>query len=61
MLVLSIRTGQSVAIGDEIRLVVVKSTAGQIRIGIDAPATVKIKTVEPTNDLAEDHDIYVRK
>lgn len=42
MLVLTRRPGESVRIGPDIRLTVVASSGGQVRIAIDAPSEVSI-------------------
>lgn len=42
MLVLSRREGESIRIGDDIRLVVVAIDGARVRLGIDAPAEVPI-------------------
>ena len=42
MLVLTRRHGESVRIGPDVRVTVVASTGGQVRIAIDAPQEVSI-------------------
>lgn len=42
MLVIGRRPGQYVVINDNIRVKVVKSEAGDIRLAIDAPSDIKI-------------------
>ncbi|HEB88682.1 MAG TPA: carbon storage regulator [Deltaproteobacteria bacterium] len=42
MLVLTRRQGESVRIGPDVRVTVVASTGGQVRIAIDAPEEVAI-------------------
>ncbi|HKK50730.1 MAG TPA: carbon storage regulator CsrA [Myxococcota bacterium] len=42
MLVLTRRQGESVRIGPDIRVTVVASSGGQVRVAIDAPADVGI-------------------
>ena len=46
MLVLTRRTGESVRIGSEIRVTVLSSAGGQVRIGIDAPGRVAVHREE---------------
>lgn len=46
MLVLTRRAGESVRIGSEIRLTVLSSAGGQVRIGIEAPARVAVHREE---------------
>ena len=42
MLVLTRRLGESITIGEDIRIIIVDVDGNQIKIGIDAPKTVKI-------------------
>ena len=42
MLVLTRKSGQSIYIGDDIRVTVVDVKGGQVRLGIDAPSDKKI-------------------
>ena len=42
MLVLTRRPGQSVYIGDEVKITLVEIKGNQVRIGVDAPPTVRI-------------------
>ncbi len=42
MLVLTRKVGEGIIIGDDIRLTVVETKGGSIRIGIEAPADKKI-------------------
>jgi carbon storage regulator len=42
MLVLTRRPGQSVYIGDDVKVTLVEIKGNQVRIGIDAPAAVRI-------------------
>lgn len=42
MLVLTRRTGQSVYIGDEVKITLVEIKGNQVRIGVDAPPHVRI-------------------
>ncbi|MCC6954216.1 MAG: carbon storage regulator CsrA [Deltaproteobacteria bacterium] len=42
MLVLTRRPGQSVYIGDDVKVTLVEIKGNQVRIGIDAPPTVRI-------------------
>ncbi|TQE99087.1 MAG: carbon storage regulator [Spiribacter salinus] len=46
MLILSRRAGETVLIGDRIRVTVTAIQGGQVRIGIDAPADVEIVRFE---------------
>ncbi|MBI3803035.1 MAG: carbon storage regulator CsrA [Nitrospirae bacterium] len=42
MLVLTRKPGEEIFIGDQIRVVVIEIQGGQVRLGIDAPATIPI-------------------
>lgn len=42
MLVLTRRPGQSVYIGDDVKITLVEIKGNQVRIGIDAPSSVRI-------------------
>lgn len=42
MLVLSRKTNESIAIGDDIRLVIVEIRGDKVRLGIDAPRDVSV-------------------
>ena len=46
MLVLSRKPGEKVSIGSDIRFVVVEVKGNRVRIGIDAPAEVRIVRAE---------------
>jgi carbon storage regulator len=46
LLILTRKVGESIAIGDEIKITVVSTKGGQVRIGIDAPKTVAISRTE---------------
>jgi carbon storage regulator len=46
MLVLTRRLGESILIGDNIRIVVVEVQRGRVRIGIEAPQDVVIRREE---------------
>jgi len=48
MLVLSRKVGESIVISDSIRVTVVKSDKGQIRLGIEAPPEVIVLREELT-------------
>ena len=46
MLVLSRKVGERIQIGDDVQLVVLRSTGGRVRLGIDAPREVSIQRHE---------------
>jgi carbon storage regulator len=57
MLVLSRKLGESIVIGDNIRVTVVGVNGGKVRIGIEAPADIlvlreELVTVEATTPAA---------
>ena len=51
MLVLTRRRGQSVMIGDDVRLVIVEISGDQVRLGIEAPRTVEVHRQEVYDDI----------
>ena len=53
MLVLTRRPGESVRIGPDVRITVVSSSGGQVRIAIDAPSEVGIFREEIFDRVAE--------
>ena len=42
MLVLTRRLGESITIGDDIRIIIVDVEGSQVKVGIDAPKSIKI-------------------
>lgn len=46
MLVLTCRVGETLIIGDDIKLTIVGVKSGQVRVGIDAPKEVQIQREE---------------
>jgi carbon storage regulator len=55
MLILSRRPGDSILIGDGIRLVVLECDRRGVRIGIEAPAEVSIVRGEIANQIADEN------
>jgi carbon storage regulator len=53
MLVLSRKLGQSLRVGNGVRITVVKIDNNSVRIGIDAPENVSIRRQEIVFDLPE--------
>ena len=51
MLVLTRRRGQSILIGDDIKIVVLEVTGDQIRIGIEAPRAVSVHREEVYEEI----------
>lgn len=55
MLILSRRPGDSILIGDGIRLVVISSDRRGVRLGIEAPGDVRILRGEIVNQIADEN------
>jgi carbon storage regulator len=51
MLILSRRVSESIKIGNDITITVTKIERGQVRIGITAPATVRVDRQEIANRI----------
>jgi len=51
VLVFSRRPGESVRLGDEIKITVLSVSPGQIRVGIDAPAHVSVHREEVYEEI----------
>jgi len=56
MLVLSRKKGQSIRIGDQIEIMVVKIQDGQVRLGITAPRDVPVHRTEVAEAIAAKGD-----
>jgi len=46
MLVLSRRPGEEILIGDDVRITVLRTSGGCVKIGIDAPKSIPIRRME---------------
>ncbi len=46
MLILTRRVGQSIKIGDDVELTVIQISGDQVRLGINAPRTVRVYRAE---------------
>lgn len=63
MLVLTRKTGESIMIGDEIELKIISVEGDQVKLGIDAPRSVKVyrseiyKAIQEENKAALDSSI----
>ena len=55
MLILSRKPGDAILVGDGIRIVVVSSDRGGVRLGIEAPADVTILREEIVQQIAEEN------
>ena len=53
MLVLSRRVGESIVIGDDVRVTVLEVRGDVIRVGIDAPRSVKVHRAELLEQVGE--------
>lgn len=54
MLVLSRKPGESVTIGDEVRITVLSISGKQVRIGIEAPSDIAVHREEIYNKIAKE-------
>ena len=55
MLVLTRKVGESIIIGDEIRLVVLEIKGRQVKLGIEAPAHVAVHRLEVYQKIQEEN------
>ncbi len=55
MLILGRKAGDSILIGDGIRIVVLACDRKGVRLGIEAPSSVTILRAEIVNDIAEEN------
>ena len=51
MLILSRKTDQSIKIGDDITITIIEIHGDQVKIGVDAPKTVKVFRQEVYDDI----------
>jgi len=56
MLVLSRKPGESVTIGDEVRITVLSISGKQVRIGIEAPSDIAVHREEIYNKIANEQN-----
>jgi carbon storage regulator len=54
MLVLSRKQGEDILIGDRVRVTVVEIRPGRVRIGIDAPADIRVDRFEVREAIDRD-------
>ncbi|MGC9184751.1 MAG: carbon storage regulator [Thiomonas sp.] len=55
MLILTRRPGEAIRIGDDIRLVVLQSAPGKVRLGIEGPAALRILREELYTQIRQDN------
>jgi len=55
MLVLTRKSGESVKIGDEIRIIVMEVKGRQVRIGVEAPTSISIHREEIYNRIQQEN------
>ena len=55
MLILTRKTGESVVVGDQIRVVVVEVKGRQVRLGVEAPEDMKIYRGEIFDRIQEEN------
>jgi carbon storage regulator len=60
MLVLTRRRGEGVAIGPDIRIVVLGIQNGQVRLGVEAPRTVEVHRDEVCVRIQEENQLAAR-
>ena len=60
MLVLTRRRGEGVAIGSDIRIVVLGIKNGQVRLGVEAPRTVEVHRDEVCVRIQEENQLAAR-
>ena len=57
MLVLTRKRGEAIAIGSDIRVVVLQTKGGQVRIGIEAPRAVEIHRDEVYSRIRDENHV----
>lgn len=55
MLVLTRKIGEGIVIGDDVKITIVETKGGSVRIGIDAPRDKKIYRQEVFDRIAEEN------
>jgi carbon storage regulator len=55
MLILTRRVGESVMIGDEVAITVLRVKGNQVRLGVNAPKTVSVQREEIFQRIQQEH------
>jgi len=53
MLVLTRKTGETIVVGNSVRITIIESSSGAVRLGFEAPAEVSIYREEIYREIAE--------
>ena len=61
MLVLTRRTGQSIMIGNDVKVTVLEIRNDQVRIGVDAPRRVQVHRKEIYEQIARENAAAIRE
>ena len=56
MLILSRKVGDSIRIGDDVEVIVLRSSRGRVQLGLRAPQTVRVVRSE-LEDLGSDEEV----
>lgn len=59
MLILTRKVGESVIIGDDVRLTVLSAKGNQIRLGVQAPKEISVHREEIFNRINEEAELLV--
>ena len=59
MLILARKPGESIVIGNSIRITVIDSSSGSVRLGFEAPADMSIYREEIYREIAEANQVAV--
>lgn len=53
MLVISLKPGEQLRIGRDITVKILKSNSGMVRLGVEAPATLKVAREQEHHEISE--------
>lgn len=56
MLILTRRPGESLMVGHDVKITVLESHGGQVRLGIDAPRSIEVHREEIYNKIHSEDD-----